>query len=167
MPPSIQFDSTAIAEFCRTRTVYEASLHFNCSTATARNACYAHGVVLLSRCTIERKAIAEWVRNNNSTAARAARQFKCSTSRVITSCNENGVTPKSNRRILPASPTSFEVLAFLLKGFDGSSIAEEMGISRQRIGQIKERAIAAGLLGPNAIIELKEEHAHATHPRPE
>lgn len=167
MPPSKKFDSTAIAEFCRTHSIDAASGYFNCSTATAKNACYEHGVSIPSKSFIERKAIAEWVRNNNSTAARAARQFKCSTVRVITACNENDVTLKKNRRILPASPTSFEVLAFLLKGFDCASIAEEMGLSRQRIGQIKERAIAARLLGPNAIVELKKEHDHAVHPRPE
>lgn len=153
-----KFDSKAISEYCRTHSTSEAARHFQCSLATAINACTTHGVQSLSATEVFRKKVAQWVQENNASLKDAARHFNATPNRVRAACNAYGVTPRTEipNHKAPVARSTFEILALLIQGYGPTSIAEEFCVAKQRISQIKTNALAAGLLGDHAIIQLKE-----------
>ena len=154
------YDTKTLAEYARTHTWQQTAAKFGCSRSTVENACSQHGVQSPNKTQMTRKRIADWVRENNATISDAMREFGCSRHRAAVACNENGVQPSVADRLenVPVALSNFEVLRFLIEGYSGAKIAEEMFVSRQRIDQIRARAEQAGLFGPDAVIQLKPNH---------
>lgn len=149
-----KFDAAEIAKYCCGKTVDDAVLAFGCSRATVINACSAHGVDLTSKAAETRGKIAQWVKDNNASVPEAASKFGTSRKRVGYACKEHGVTPRlaESDYSPPIARSTFEILCLLLQGHGGSEIAEEFGVSRQRVGQIKKRAVEAGIMGDDAVV---------------
>lgn len=94
-----------------------------------------------------RKAVADWVAQRNATTADAAVEFGISEATVETACKLNCVEPAKSPRACKKLPTdsTFQILKQIVDGDKSlSEIARNANVSRQRVDQIKNKAIEAG-----------------------
>ena len=99
-----------------------------------------------------RKAIAQWRRKHKATVHDTARQFGVSVGLVRDACKENGYRVKYARP-LPDLSTYVALRRLFLDRATMSAVARELGVTRQRIYTIKQRAISAGW--PAAGVRMK------------
>ena len=133
-------------------SVADTARRFGICPGTVGNACEEHGVECRTRrqASRERRArIAEAVKSGASRAEAATRFGVClDTARLA--CKEHGVTwpplLERPRRIRDAPVKRIlGIVARLLAGRKQAGIAREFKCSRQRVGQIRDIARAAGI----------------------
>lgn len=96
-----------------------------------------------------RKKIADLVKGG-APIEYAAKVFGVSTNTVRNSCKNNGVYLPRKANIHHATKvSSFQMLMELLKGKTLQAIADELGVTRQRVGQIRMAASMAGFAFPD------------------
>ena len=88
------------------------------------------------------KEISDYVRETECTLSEAAAKFCIPSSEVRRKLTAHGVRPV--KEITLPSGNSFEILRLLLRGHGCTEISRLYAISKQRVQQIKDIAIAAG-----------------------
>jgi DNA-binding NarL/FixJ family response regulator len=92
---------------------------------------------------------AEWVRTVAASDDRHAaldnivRTQGVSPATVKAECNAAGIVFPN--RSTATAPRTFEILAALLRGEEQLEIAQRLGVSRQRVGQVLDAAVRAGI----------------------
>lgn len=88
-----------------------------------------------------RERIAKWAADNG--VADASRKFGVSTGIVYESCAEFGLTAmRINRN--GQGKKQFQILKRLIDGMNGQEIADQFGVTRQWVNQVKIAAKEAG-----------------------
>ena len=103
-----------------------------------------------------RKKMAEAVADGTP-AAEVARAYGVTTGTVYAACLENDTEVVRNNNL----DRRLEIVAGLMRGERNCEIARRMRVSRQRISQIKGKAIAAGIPLPADEPEHEEDILHA------
>lgn len=100
-----------------------------------------------------RAQIAAAVKREKLTAAEASERFGVSIHTVWSACREHDVIPEMFQNRMPSA---YCILARLLKGESQADIARDLGISRQAVNQVKQRAIEAGIEIPRKRKQTKD-----------
>ena len=79
--------------------------------------------------------------------AATVRKFSLSMETVRVACREHGIPFPRLRR--EAGPHSFEILKALLDGVPLMKIADDFGLTKQRVNQVKQQGIKAGFILKN------------------
>lgn len=112
-----------------------------------------------------RKALAEDVRRGASVRA-VAEKRGVSADLVRSACREHGVQPRSSRKIgVNEKPVHklLQIIAGLLSGYTLEKIGRDAGITRQRVSQIKQRVVEAGIYA--AVQSLGKSLPESNRPR--
>jgi len=89
---------------------------------------------------IRRQKMAEYAKDHSD--RETARKFGCHQQTVRFSRVENNITKKHKQEV-PAS--SYKIIAALIAGEKHADIARAAGVSRQFIGQVRDRALKHGV----------------------
>jgi AraC-like DNA-binding protein len=139
-----------IAEACKTKSALDVAKEFGVSSSLIVLACRDHGVKYigtLHREVLERRAlkdqrdldVSNYVRDHD--VAAASKEFGISATSVYASCRKHGVKLVQGRarwaRSFAFKTRSWDVIDLLLADeLTYQEIADEVGLSRQRIGQV-------------------------------
>lgn len=95
-----------------------------------------------------RAEIAKDVKKNKLTLAEAAKKYNVSRTQISIACKESGVTPQPDERFNGnlGGKRTLEVVRELMAGAKQADIARELGLHRQFVSIVANRAKAAGLL---------------------
>jgi hypothetical protein len=99
-----------------------------------------------------RKIIAEYARTHS--IGDTAREFQVSISTVRNSCQEHDVTPLvADKHTTKFS--AYTMIADLLKGMTPADVAAKHTVSRQRVCDIRDKCIKAGIEMPKRYVEYR------------
>lgn len=141
------FDSKAIAEACKEKSWVEVQAEFNCSRSTVSNACLLYNVMPFSSIRNRAQKLGDYIKANpTADLSQVATAVNMASVSVRSYCRKYGFPepPAPKKRTL--SPSTFEILAHLMKGVNQATIADELFISRQRVQQVHKAAETAGIL---------------------
>lgn len=149
-----------IIAYCRSGfTAADAAAQFQVSLPTVNKLCDQAGVIFRNKRANDRVEIARWVKANKATARQAMNHFKISLPTLHRACSENGVELKREK----AKPAigGFKILAALMDSEKPvAEIAAALGISRQRVEEVKVAATEARILGPRSRFTVKRKNAN-------
>jgi predicted transcriptional regulator len=139
----------------RGRSTWEVAAEYGKSETTVRLACSQHKVDYprakrgpKSKAE-ERKSLAEAVRKGR-TAAEVARAFGQPYNTVLVACREQNV------KLVTKNVGSMRILAAILSGKHQTAVAQELGITRQRVSQVVQDAENAGVFAAVRLAKSQE-----------
>ena len=91
-----------------------------------------------------REAMARAVREGES-PAEVAQRYRVGYATVREAMREHGVVI-DDRRAAVKKITTYTIIARLIRGVRPAQIARDCGVSRQRVGQIYQKCVEAGIL---------------------
>lgn len=129
-----------IAEYANQQGIPKAAKRFKVSQVTVRSSLSENGLTPSKSERSElKKQIAEYASIHG--VHKSAKRFAVSETTVRSSLYQNGLARAES---IPMSVSSFVILRMLLDGIQGSEVASQVKVSRQRVSQIKKDAEKAG-----------------------
>ncbi|MBC7855578.1 MAG: hypothetical protein IAF94_19280 [Pirellulaceae bacterium] len=150
----------AMAEAVRLgKSVGEVADAFKMSEATVRLACVTHHVVFPRKIALrasraeELRPLAEAVLNGQS-ISEIALAFGVNCYDVRAACSEHHVHIPRDKKV-----GALRILAGIIAGKETSAISQELGISRQRVEQVKNLAERAGVFAAAELSQQQERNS--------